>query len=100
MKLRKFTIPVAGQPIKDQVQEGRQFSDRASVAFLVILIITFILGLRYIYLQVINYEEFSTRSASNRVQIVPVAPNRGLIYDRRGRSIAENSPGIPSGNRA
>ncbi len=92
MKLRELTSPVTGQPIKDQVLEGRQFSDRATVAFLVILVITFILGLRYIYLQVINYEEFSTRSASNRVQIVPVAPNRGLIYDRRGRPVAENNP--------
>ena len=44
------------------------------------------------YLQVVSHDEFSTRSTSNRVRVVPVAPNRGLIYDRRGRPIAENLP--------
>jgi penicillin-binding protein 2 len=52
----------------------------------------FLLSLRYVYLQIISYEEFTTRSISNQVRIVPVAPNRGLIYDRRGRPVAENRP--------
>jgi penicillin-binding protein 2 len=62
------------------------------IAFLLIVAALLLLGLRYVYLQVINYEEFATRSASNRVRIVPVAPNRGVIYDRRGRPVAENRP--------
>ncbi len=51
-----------------------------------------LLGLRYFYLQVISHEEFATRSISNQVRVVPVPPNRGLIYDRRGRPVAENRP--------
>ncbi len=47
---------------------------------------------RYFWLQVISYEDFSTRSESNRVSLRPLVPNRGLIYDRRGRVIAENRP--------
>jgi penicillin-binding protein 2 len=82
----------AGQPVKDQALEGRQFRSRAMSAFLLIVAALLLLGLRYLYLQVINYEEYATRSASNQVRIVPVAPNRGLIYDRRGRPVAENRP--------
>lgn len=47
---------------------------------------------RYVWLQVYSYDNFSTRSESNRVSVRPIAPNRGLIYDRRGRVIAENRP--------
>jgi penicillin-binding protein 2 len=82
----------AGPPLKDHALEGRQFRARAMIAFLLIVAALLLLGLRYVYLQVINYEEFATRSASNRVRIVPVAPNRGVIYDRRGRPVAENRP--------
>jgi len=92
VNLRRLTNPSAGRPLKDQVQEGRQFSARALTAFLIMLAAIFLLSLRYIYLQVISYEEFAARSITNQVRIVPVAPNRGLIYDRRGRPIAENRP--------
>ena len=90
--LKKLAMSARARPIKDQALEGRQFSERAMTAFVIIALALFLLSLRYIYLQVISFEEFSARSASNRVKIVPVAPNRGLIYDRRGRPIAENRP--------
>lgn len=80
------------RPIKDQAQEARQFSSRAMTAFIIISVVISLLALRFIYLQVVSYEEFSTRSTSNQVRVVPVAPNRGLIYDRRGRPIAQNRP--------
>ena len=92
MKISKLTGSPASQPLKDQVLEGRQFSDRAMTAFLMILAVILLISLRFIYLQVISYEEFTTRSINNQVRIVPVAPNRGLIYDRRGRPVAENRP--------
>jgi len=82
----------AGRPLKDQALEGRQFASRAFTAFLIILAAIFLLTLRFVYLQIISYEEFSARSINNQVRIVPVAPNRGLIYDRRGRPVAENRP--------
>ena len=82
----------AGRPLKDQALEGRQFASRAFTAFLFILAAIFLLTLRFVYLQIISYEEFSARSINNQVRIVPVAPNRGLIYDRRGRPVAENRP--------
>lgn len=96
MMLRRLRASLAGnpggQPIKDQALEGRQFAARATTAFLLIAAALLLLILRYVYLQVVSYDEFATRSANNRVRIVPVAPNRGLIYDRRGRPVAENRP--------
>lgn len=68
------------------------FSDRATIAFIVCVAAVSMLGLRYVYLQVISHDEFTARSNTNRVRIVPVPPNRGLIYDRRGRPVAENLP--------
>ncbi len=92
MKFPKLASRSALRPLKDDVLESRQFGNRAIAAFMFILAATFLLILRYVYLQVISHDEFTTRSISNRVRIVPVAPNRGLIYDRRGRPIAENLP--------
>lgn len=80
------------QPLKDPIQEGRQFARRALSAFLIMFAMLFMLSARYVQLQVLSHDEFATRSADNRVRIVPVPPNRGLIYDRRGRIIAENRP--------
>jgi penicillin-binding protein 2 len=57
-----------------------------------VLFVSVLLFSRYLYLQVISHEEFVTRSTSNRVDLLAIAPNRGLIYDRRGRAVAENRP--------
>ena len=80
------------RPIKDQAQEARQFSTRAMTAFILISVAVGLLVSRFIYLQVASFEEFSTRSTSNQVRVTAVSPNRGLVYDRRGRPIAENRP--------
>ena len=60
-----------------------------------------LLVLRMAQLQVVEYEHFSTLSEDNRVKIVPLAPTRGLIYDRNGvRAGAEHADLHPrSGSR-
>ncbi len=78
--------------IKDQQQEQQLFESRAWTGFIIIVVCMLALFGRYVWLQVYSYEGFSTRSESNRVSVRPVVPNRGLIYDRRGRVIAENLP--------
>lgn len=81
-----------GRAIKDEWQEQRLFNQRAWTGFfLIALCILALLG-RYVWLQVVAFERFSTRSEHNRVAVRPVVPNRGIIYDRRGRVIAENQP--------
>jgi len=77
-------------PFKSPQFERQQF--RARLFFgtsLMVLLVSILLG-RYYYLQVIKYEKFMTRSESNRVLVEPIAPTRGLIYDRNGVLLAQN----------
>ncbi len=78
--------------LKDLRDEQELFDRRAWVGLLIISLCMLALLSRYFWLQVYSFENFSTRSESNRVSVRPVVPNRGLIYDRRGRVIAENLP--------
>ncbi len=81
-----------GRPLKDAFLESRLFLRRVTISMVVIALVLLSLLMRYTWLQVISHEELTSRSTSNRVRVVPVAPNRGQIYDRRGRLIAENIP--------
>ncbi len=57
-----------------------------------VLLLAGLLVLRMAQLQVVEYEHFSTLSEDNRVKIVALAPTRGLIYDRNGVELAQNTP--------
>ena len=78
--------------IKDERDERRLFENRAWVGFAIIALFMLALLLRYVWLQIFAFDSFSTRSENNRVAVRPIVPNRGVIYDRRGRVIAENRP--------
>ncbi len=78
--------------IKDHFQEALLFKRRALVAaFLSVLFIGVLLS-RLVYLQLIEHAHFKTLSENNRVRLMAIAPNRGLIYDRNGVVLAENIP--------
>ena len=78
--------------IKDTAKESRIVRNRVIAACFVILMLAGVLVLRMAQLQVMEYEHFSTLSEDNRVKIVPLAPTRGLIYDRNGVELAQNTP--------
>lgn len=79
-------------PIRDQEAESSLFARRVFVA-IAIIVAVFILLLGNLYnLQVEEHAELQTRSNDNRIKLLPVAPNRGLIYDRNGTLLAENIP--------
>lgn len=78
--------------IKDHTAEANLFARRAFFAFLAIAVLMLILLSNLYYLQVTRYEDYQTRSNGNRIKVLPVAPNRGLIYDRNGVLLAENRP--------
>ena len=78
--------------IKDEREEQQLFERRAWVGFAIIFLCVLALIGRYVWLQIYAYDSFSTRSENNRVSVRPIVPNRGIIYDRRGRVIAENRP--------
>ena len=81
-----------GRLLKDAAAESRLLLRRTAISFGFVLVVVALLLARYVWLQLVSHEEFSTRSTSNRVRMVPVAPNRGLIYDRRGQILAQNLP--------
>ncbi|MCP4598475.1 penicillin-binding protein 2 [Neptuniibacter sp.] len=83
---------MAAERLKDHSKESRTFTVRAIIAFaLVIIMFSILLGRMY-YLQVMEHERYSAMSEDNRVQLQPVPPNRGLIYDRNGTLLADNRP--------
>ena len=75
---------------KDHQTELRLFKRRVIFSLLVILVSLSILVMRFFDLQVENFQSYSTQSDRNRLQVRPVAPNRGLFLDARGEAIAEN----------
>ena len=78
--------------IKDHIRETSLFTQRAVVALVGVTLLFFGIAARLVYLQIVNHETYTTLSRNNRVKLVPVAPTRGLIYDRNGVLLAENVP--------
>ncbi|WP_210396376.1 penicillin-binding protein 2 [Motiliproteus sediminis] len=79
-------------PIKDHLSERRTFASRTLLAFAVVVLLMGALAARMVYLQVFEHDRYATISDRNRVQLEPIAPTRGLIYDRNGRLLADNRP--------
>ncbi len=81
-----------GASMEDHELEQRAFVTRATVVFLVAAILILGLLARFVDLQMFKHEIYSTRSDDNRIQVQPIPPDRGLIYDRRGVLLADNRP--------
>ena len=77
---------------KDKDYEARLVTRRVIVGGAVMLLLLGAVLAQVFYLTVVRHEHFTTLSEANRVKILPVAPTRGLIYDRSGRVLAENRP--------
>jgi penicillin-binding protein 2 len=45
---------------------------------------------RFFYLQVVQHAHFQTLAETNRIAIVPIVPNRGVITDRNGIVLAQS----------
>ncbi|PST85727.1 penicillin-binding protein 2 [Photobacterium sp. NCIMB 13483] len=78
--------------IRDHRAESALFFRRALVSFIGIAILVGLLLFNLFHIQVEQHQDYQTRSNDNRIKIVPVTPNRGLIYDRNGVILAENRP--------
>lgn len=76
--------------LKDHASETALFHRRALVGLALVTLCLVGLGAWYFRLQVVQHDVYATRSEANRLRLVPVTPARGLIYDRRGRILAEN----------
>ena len=78
--------------IKDYRFESRLFMQRSVQAMIFAALLFSILIGRLVYLQVLAHEHYITLSDDNRIKILPLPPNRGLIFDRNGVVLAENLP--------
>lgn len=43
-----------------------------------------------VVLQVVRHDDLATQAENNRISVVPIVPNRGLIVDRHGVVLANN----------
>jgi penicillin-binding protein 2 len=78
--------------IKDDALELRMFLQRALFAAGIVAALALLLSGRAFWLQVVQHAHYVELSQGNRARIEPLPPNRGVIYDRAGRVIAENTP--------
>lgn len=78
--------------LKNPQQEIRLFRQR--ILFITLLLATafFILLGRLGYLQISQHKLYTTLSQKNQFSLEGLDPNRGLIYDRNGILLADNTP--------
>jgi len=76
--------------IRDVERDLDNFRGRLLAAALFVLFCFGLVAARLVYLQVVQHDELLTQAEANRIAVVPVVPNRGLIVDRNGVVLANN----------
>jgi len=79
-----------GVEIRNSQLELHHFRLRLALAAGFVLFMFFLLLVRFFYLQVVRHEHYNTLAEANRISIVPIVPNRGIIVDRNGVLLAHN----------
>jgi len=97
---RRLTVRQEREPIvlasgrraelRDHQKELQGFQMRLAVSAGIVLFVFFALITRFFYLQVMRHDYYHTLAEQNRISIVPIIPNRGLILDRNGAVLAHN----------
>lgn len=67
-----------------------RFRFRLGIASLVVLLAFGLLLGRFVWLQVLQHDFYRTRAEDNRIALIPIVPNRGVITDRNGVVLARN----------
>ena len=75
---------------KNTESELHFFRIRVLVAGIFVLICFSLLLSRFLWLQVFRHDDYAAQAEDNRISIVPIVPNRGLIVDRNGVVMAHN----------
>jgi penicillin-binding protein 2 len=79
-------------PLKDHEKETRLVNKRLIACAVFVALLSAALVCRMYVLQVTEFAYHSTISENNRVHVLPIPPERGLIYDRNGVVLADNRP--------
>ncbi len=80
------------QAIRDHSAEANLFARRATIAFIIVVAMLGIVLNNLYSLQVPSLKIIKPGLTVIELKCCPVAPNRGLIYDRNGVLLAENRP--------
>ncbi len=76
--------------LRDVGDEIDRLRTRLLVAALCVLMAFVLIAARLGYLQVLRHDALATQAEANRVAVLPVPPDRGLIVDRHGTVLANN----------
>lgn len=79
-----------GSELKNYLHEQHYFRLRLGVAGLIVFGLFALLAFRFSYLQLKQYNHYQTLAENNRISLVPIIPNRGLILDKNGVVLAHN----------
>lgn len=79
--------------LKNHQREIFYFRLRLVISIGFVLVLLAILLARFAYLQVVRHDYYQTLAESNRISVVPIVPNRGLILGRNGVVLAHNYSG-------
>jgi penicillin-binding protein 2 len=80
----------ASPELRNPEQELFRFRRRLTLAGALVVVAFGVLAARFFYLQVTEHEHYRTLAETNRIAIVPIAPNRGVITDRNGIVLAQS----------
>jgi penicillin-binding protein 2 len=75
---------------KNTERELHYFRLRLSAVGVFVFICFGLLLARFLWLQAYKYSDYAAQADENRISVVPVVPNRGLIIDRNGVVLARN----------
>jgi penicillin-binding protein 2 len=79
-----------GVEMRDAQQELHHFRLRLGIATMVVIVMFALLFVRFMYLQIVMHDHYHTLAEANRISILPIVPNRGIIVDRNGVVLAHN----------
>src|SRR5215213_7377680 len=79
-----------GVEMRDAEQELHQFRLRLGIITTFVLVLCARLFARFVYLQIVMHDHYHTLAEANRISILPIVPNRGIIVDRNGVVLATN----------
>jgi penicillin-binding protein 2 len=76
--------------IKDSDREIHLFRMRLTAIAGFVFVCFGLLVSRFVWLQVVKHDQYMAQAEDNRIALVPIVPNRGLIVDRNGVVLASN----------
>ena len=87
---RRYDGGFGKQEMRNPEREVFLFRRRLGLAGVLVLVAFGGLFARFFYLQVVQHDHYQTLAETNRIAIVPIVPNRGVITDRNGIVLAQS----------